>query len=189
MAVYEGYLIGKIVRLRSIEERDAEVTHKMRMDPDKSRFVRPMQGQGSVEDQRRFIQKQRGTPMDYLFLVEDLFGKPIGMKGVYNFNEKENMVETGRYLGFGNQIQNIESFKMGFDFAFDYLNVDKVIMSALEINTRMLNLQKRFGTEYAFRDRYEELEYDSIYSILTRERYEKTKPEIEKIIDRFANRG
>lgn len=189
MAIYDGYLIGKTIRFRSMDEGDAEITHRMRNDPDKARFIRPMRGEGSVEDQRAFIRKQRMTPMDYLFLVEDFEGNAIGMKGVYNYNKQENMVETGRYLGFGTQIQNIESFKLGFDFAFDYLKVDKVIMSALEINTRMLSLQKRFGTEYAYRDRYEELEYDSIYSILTKEKYKMTKPKIEKLISRFSNRG
>ena len=188
MAVYDGYIYGKTIRFRSVEERDAEVTHDMRMDPERARFVRPMKGTASVDDQRAFVKKQREIPFDYLFLVEDLAGNPIGMKGVYNYDQGQNMVETGRYLGFGTPVQNVESLKMGFDFAFEHLNVDKVIMSALENNPRMLSLQKRIGTEYAYRDRYAELEFDSIYSILTKEKYAVTKREIEKIIDRFCNR-
>ena len=184
--VYEGVIKGKTVRLRSVEENDAEVTFKMRSDPEKSKYIHPMKG--TVEDQRNFIRKQRDLPGDYLFLIEDLHGNPIGMKGVYNFNQEKNEVETGRFIGFGTQVQNIEALMLSFDFAFDVLKVDRIVMSALENNSMMLGIQKKFGVEFTYRDRYEGLEYDNLHSVLTKEAYSTSRPKVDALITRFAER-
>ncbi len=181
-----GYINGKTVRLRSVTEDDADITYKMRHDPEKAQFVRP--SKGTVEEQRDYIKKQISTPGDYLFLIEDLQGTPIGMKGVYNYNPAKNEVETGRFLGFGSQIQNIEALMLSFDFAFGYLNVDRVVMSALENNSMMLGIQKRFGVEFTYRDRYEGVDYDNLHSVLTKEAYSISRPKVEALINRFANR-
>lgn len=184
--VYDKVIKGLTVQLRSVEESDAEVTYKMRMDPEKSQYVHQIHG--TVEDQRNYIRKQRSTPGDYLFLIEDLKGKPIGMKGVYNYDPGKNEVETGRFIGYGSQIQNVEALKLSFDFAFDVLNVDHIEMSALENNSVMLGIQKRFGVKFTYKDRYEGIDHDNLHSILTREAYAVSKPKVEALIERFANR-
>ena len=61
-------------------------------------------------------------------------------------------------------------------------------MSALENNTVMLGIQKKFGVEFTYTDRYEGLEFDNIHSVLTKENYEKTKGKVEALIKRFADR-
>ena len=184
--VYDGFIYGKTVRLRSVEESDAELTFKMRMDPKKGRFVRP--SKGTVEGQREYIRKQRTVPDDYLFIIEDLQGNPIGMKGVYNYDKEKNEVETGRFIGYGSQVQNIEALMLSFDFAFDYMKVDHIVMSALENNDVMLGIQKRFGVEFTYRDRYEGLDHDNLHSVLTREAYAISRPKVSALIDRFAGR-
>ena len=184
--VYDKIIKGKTVQLRSIEEADAALTFKWRTDPEKSRFVRPVRG--TVEDQLNFIKWQRNEPDDYLFIIEDLDGNPIGMKGVYNYNREKNEVETGRFIGYGNQVQNIEALKMSFDFSFDEMHVDHIVMSALENNSVMLGIQQRFGVVFTYRDRYEGLDYDNLHSVLTKEAYAISKPKVTALIDRFANR-
>ncbi len=184
--VYDGIIEGKTVRLRSVNENDAEVTFKMRNDPEKARFVRP--SQGTVEGQKEFIKKQRLVPDDYLFMIEDLQGNPIGMKGVYNYDKDKNEVETGRFIGFGSQVQNMEALLLSFDFAFDYMKVERVVMSALENNNVMLGIQKRFGVEFTYRDRYEGINYDNLHSVLTKEAYAVSRPKVSNLINRFANR-
>lgn len=184
--IYGEIIEGKTVRLRSIEESDAEVTYKMRTDPEKTRFVH--RNTGTVEDQRNYIKRQRTLPGDYLFMVEDLKGNPIGMKGVYDYDPVAKTVETGRFIGYGTQIQNIEALKLSFDFAFDILGVDKIIMSALEHNNVMLGIQKRFGVEFTHRERMKGMDQDSLYSVLTKEAYAVSKIKVQALIDRFAGR-
>jgi RimJ/RimL family protein N-acetyltransferase len=184
--VYDGVIEGMTVHLRSVEELDAEVTFKMRLDPEKSRFIHRIKG--TVEDQRNYIRRQREIPGDYIFLVEDLEGNPIGMKGVYKYDPEKKTVETGRFIGFGSQVQNIEALKLSFDFAFKELGVNEIIMSALENNTVMLGIQKRFGVEFTYREPCKGMDSDSLYSKLTKEAYEVSKPKIELLIQRFAGR-
>ena len=184
--IYDGVIRGKTVCLRSIEEKDAEITLKMRTDPEKARFVRPVKG--TLEAQTEFIRRQRVKPGDYLFIIEDLEGHIIGMKGVYNLDAEKNEVETGRFIGYGTQVQNIEALMLSFDFAFDILKVDRVVMSALENNSVMLGIQKRFGVEFTYRDRYEGMDYDNLHSVLTKEAYAVSRPKIAALIDRFAGR-
>lgn len=184
--VYDGVIKGLTVRLRSVEETDAEVTYRMRTDPEKTKFIH--RNMGTVEDQRNYIIRQRRLPGDYLFIVEDLDKRPIGMKGVYGYDPVNKTVETGRFIGYGSQIQNIEALKLSFDFAFDILGVEKIIMSALEHNNVMLGIQKRFGAEFTHRERMDGLEQDSIFSVLTKEAYAVSKIKVQALINRFAGR-
>lgn len=184
--VYDGMIEGYTVNLRSVEERDAEVTFAMRSDPEKSRFIHA--AKGTVEDQRRYIQRQRAIPDDYLFLVEDKQGNPIGMKGIYNYDAEKNVIETGRYIGFGSQAQNIEALYLSFDFAFDILHVNEIVMSALEINSVMLGIQRRFGVVETHRVFNENFGCDSIYSVLTKSAYAISRPKVDSLVKRFADR-
>lgn len=184
--VYDGIIQGMTVLLRSAEEKDAEVTYKMRTDPEKTRFIHQLSG--TVEDQRAFLRMQREKPGDYLFIVEDLYGKPIGMKGVYNFNPELKTVETGRFVGYGSPIQNMEALMLGFDFAFDVLDVKLVHMEALEYNEGMINIQKQFGAKQVSRKRVESFNMDAICSELMKEDYYLKRAYIVGLIKRFSKR-
>ena len=77
MAIYSKVLTGKTIRMRAMEESDAEVTFNMRNDPEKTKFLNSPPE--SVEAQRIYIAKQRKAVDDYYFMIEDLAGNPIGM--------------------------------------------------------------------------------------------------------------
>lgn len=184
--VYDKIIEGLSVRLRSVQEDDAEVTFRMRTDPEKIRYIH--KNNGTVEDQRNYIKRQRKLDGDYLFMIEDLKGNPIGMKGVYNYDPVAKTVETGRFIGYGSQVQNMEALKLGFDFAFDVLGVKEIHMGALENNTVMLGIQKRFGVKFTCREKLQGIKYENICSVLTKEAYEDSKAKVEVLIKRFANR-
>lgn len=183
---YDKSIEGLTVRLRAIEESDAEATFLMRSDPEKSRYVHG--ATGTVEDQREFIARQREKPGDWLFMIEGLDGSPIGMKGVYDFDPVQKVVETGRFMNFGSQIQGVEALYLSFDFAFDVLGVDKVIMSALEENVNMRGMQDRFGVVVTHHEYNPEFGCDSVYSVLTREAYARSRPKAAALVERFAAR-
>ena len=184
--VYEGIIQGKTVRLRSVEERDARVTHEMRSDPEKSRFFHA--STGTVEDQLEFIKRQRKKEGDYLFLIEDNNGNPIGMKGLYAYDPVEGTIESGRFVGFGSQVQNIESLLLSFDFAFENLKVNRINMAALENNSVMLGIQKKFGAVFTYKEKLDGFDSENLHSYLTREAYLSNRPKIEMLVNRFANR-
>ena len=183
---YDEQIEGLTVRLRAIEERDAEVTFRMRSDPEKSRYIHG--ATGTVDDQREFIRNQRKKPGDWLFMVEDLDGNPIGMKGVYDYDSAKKVVETGRFINFGTQLQGVEALYLSFDFAFDILGVDRIVMSALEENSNMLGMQGRFGVTVTHRVFNPEFGCNSVYSVLSREAYASSRPKAAALVERFAMR-
>jgi len=107
---------------------------------------------------------------------------------VYNHDPVKKTVETGRFIGYGSQVENIEALKLSFDFVFDILGVDKIIMAALENNKVMLGIQKRFGVEFTHKGRLEGIAQDVLYSVLTKEAYAISKVKVQKLIERFAGR-
>lgn len=185
--IYGEKITGRAVCLRSATLDDAEVTLRMRMDPEKSRYIHKVPG--DLESQRAFLQSQMAKEGDYLFIVETLDGEPIGMKGVYNFDPETNSVETGRFISLGNQIQSIEALMLSFDFAFDVLGVDEIRMSVLSENSNMKGIQQRFGVTVTGVEESAEFQCDTIYSKLTRDAYSKTRPKVMSLIERFADRA
>lgn len=186
MAVYSEVLTGKTIRMRAMEESDAEVTFKMRNDPEKTRFLNPPPE--SVEAQRIYIAKQRESVDGYYFIIEDLEGNPIGMKALSDYCPETKTVESGRFIGFGSQIQHIEALIMGFDFAFDVLGVDKVLMTVIENNKAMYSLQQRLGAKETKRVFMPAFGCNSIHSELNRNDYLEARKKAENIIERFSGR-
>lgn len=186
MAVYNGIIRGKTVQLRSLEEQDAEITFKMRNDSEKNRFLNspPV----SVEAQKKYIAKQRQKPDDYYFLIEDLAGNPIGMKGFSDYKPEDRTIESGRFMGFGNQVQNLEALILSIDFAFDILGCERIIMTVLEKNKNMYSIQQKIGAKETGRVYMQDFGCDSIHSVLTKENYYPAREKIELLIERFARR-
>ena len=186
MAVYNKVIIGKTIKMRAMEERDAEITFKMRNNPKKARYLNAPPG--SVENQRPYIAKQRNMADDYYFIIEDLDGNPIGMKAFSNYSPESKTVESGRFMGFGTQIQHIEALVIGFDFAFDILKVDKVFMTVIEHNTSMHSLQQKMGARETERIFMPAFGCYSIHSELTRDDYLSAREKAVTLIERFSGR-
>lgn len=179
--IYEKKIIGLTVTMESVTEKDAEVTYYMRMDKEKTKYIHKIDG--TVEDQKKYIHLQNKKPGDYLFLVRNLDGEPIGMRGIYNI--KGNEAESGRTIGYGNPYENMEALLLGFDFAFDILGVNILNMDAMEENKSIRSIQKKIGAERV-RDVYdEELGTTMVYSILRKDVYKKKRLELMKMIERY----
>lgn len=182
--IYDKKICGLTVTLESVRESDAEVTYQMRMDKTKTRYVHKITG--TVEDQRNYIVHQNDKPGDYLFLVKNLAGEPIGMRGVYNIHDNE--AESGRTIGYGNPYENMEALLLGFDFAFDVLGVDLLHMDAMEENKSIRSIQEKIGAERV-RDVYdEELGATLIYSVLKKDVYRNKRPELMSLIEKYQAR-
>lgn len=182
--IYDKEITGLTVKLRSVEESDAEATHAMRMDAEKVRYMHKVTG--TAEDQRRYIAAQRKKPGDYLFLVTDLNGKPIGMRGIYDV--KENSAESGRTIGYGDAFQNMEALLLGIDFAFDVLGVETVYMDAAADNSSVRGIQVQIGAKEYKREFLEDLGYEYVFSALTKEDYAENRSKIMKLIERHVRR-
>lgn len=184
--IYREKISGKTVRLRCIEEKDAEITYKMRSDPMKSKYIHAMEG--TVEDQRNYIKRIRHQLENYLFVIEDMQGNVIGMKGLYHYEPDKASIESGQFISFGSQIQSMEALWLSFKFAFYTLRVNRIYMSVLEDNRTMFDIQKKFGAVPCKKRYSASFGCDSIDSVLTLKEFQKNEQKIKDLLDRFADR-
>ncbi|MBR3043372.1 MAG: GNAT family N-acetyltransferase [Oscillospiraceae bacterium] len=182
--IYEKEITGLTVKLRSVAESDAEVTYAMRADAEKVKYMH--QVNGTAEDQRRYIAAQRKKPGDYLFLVTDLNGNPIGMRGIYDVTETS--AESGRTIGYGDAFQNMEALLLGIDFAFDVLGVETVYMDAAADNSSVRGIQVQIGAKEYKREFLADLGYEYVFSSLSKADYAVCREKIMKLIERHAKR-
>lgn len=145
MMIYEKELKGKYVTLRSIQETDAEVVLKMRLNPQKTKYMgAPIEN--DINHERNWIKQIREKKDDYTFVSVDSFGNVIGKIGIYNF--KDNCAESGRLLMYGNALQSIESVYLALKFDFEVLNLDRIWSSVDPENKSSLKLSKMFGEQF-----------------------------------------
>ncbi|MDZ4304962.1 MAG: GNAT family N-acetyltransferase, partial [Pseudomonas sp.] len=79
-------LESKTVRLRLIEESDAEFVLKLRLDNNYNQFLSSVNP--SIEAQREWINKYKGDEqkgIQYYFIIERLDGVPCGTVRLYDF--------------------------------------------------------------------------------------------------------
>ena len=182
--VYDGIIKGLTVDMRSVVPDDAEATYAMRMDKDKVRYMHKISG--TVDDQRAYIVNQNKKPGDYLFLVLDKSGKPIGMRGIYDV--KEDSAESGRTIGYGDAFQNVEALLLGFDFAFEKLEVTKVFMDAAADNSSVRGIQQQLGAVEYDRRFLDDLGYEYVFSCLDKETYYEKREAIYRMLEKHAKR-
>ena len=182
--VYDRIIEGQTINMRSVIPDDAEITYAMRMDSEKVRYMHRISG--TVEDQRAYIVNQNNKSGDYLFLVLDKSGKPIGMRGIYNV--REDSAESGRTIGYGDAFQNIEAILLGFDFAFEKLQVKSIYMDAFADNSTVIGIQKQMGAMEIERNHIDGLECENIRSVLYRDVYLLHRGKVMKLIVRHADK-
>lgn len=177
--VYDQNIEGRCVQLRAATLEDAQFTYDIRQDKEKTRYIHPING--SVEQQKEWLEQQRKREGDYFFIIETREGMPIGTSSVYNIKGEEG--ETGRILLLGTPLQNVEAHILGYDFAFYHCGLKKVWMTVHEKNIHTQGNLKKYGASEQFRKYDDELKCDLIYYSLTKEVYEKKKAKIMRYIE------
>lgn len=178
-------LMGKLVNLRAIEESDAEYTYRIRQDKEKTKYLHPVIG--TVEDQRGWIKRSRESAAEYTFLVEDKQGNPLGMYSLYHI--EKNNADSGRVLLYGNPMQNSEAAVLIHIFAFEKFGLESVHSNVFADNKPALGMTRKLGAKQVKCTYNEEFKMDEILFVIQKTDFEKSKIEIEKLIERFSKRN
>lgn len=169
---------GKYVDLKSVTVDDAEFTRNIRLDPEFAAFFPALNN--TIEQQRKWIERNQVAEDDYFFVVWDKKGERIGTISVYDITDK--CCESGRIAIKGNAFQSTEAQMLIFIFAFEYLGVNKVFGYILADNERAIRFNKQFG---AVLDKPENHDgYMMVKATYTREAVEKATEKIRKLMYR-----
>lgn len=177
MAVTET-ITGKYINLRCVEEGDAEFTLAIRNDAELTKYIPKVNG--DLASQRNWIRKQRSIDGDYFFIIENKENNSVGTIACYDFNLDKLCCEGGRYISYGNALENIEAMVLLYDFIFEKKKLRYIIMNVDESNLKVLNIHKKFGAQYISREKMNG--WISHKLILTKENYVLRKNKIINVL-------
>lgn len=178
--VYDGIIEGIGVNLRAVTEDDAEFTFRLRQDKERTKFLHSVNG--TVEDQRNWIRKQRAKEGDYYFIVEDKNGTPLGTVGYYDLIGVNG--ETGRLVINGSTAQNCDAILLLRKFAFEIMGADYIKCCTVNGNKTVMAQLKRFGAEPTGSYIDEQDGFEVLVFRVTREAYEAKKEKFSKLVEK-----
>ena len=142
---YDIILNNEIVRLRPLKIEDMSTFSNFHSDYAIWKyFAIKMRKEQDMEDYINDAVQQRSLGLRYHFVVEDIkMNKVVGSTAFGNFSPKDNRIEIGwswiETLSQGTGINKNAKFHL-LNFAFDYLNMERV-----EFKTDVLNVRARAG--------------------------------------------
>ena len=184
---------GFALRLRCVEQADAERIIELRTDESLTRFLPPLTV--TIEDQRRWIGTQADKINDYYFAVEKkaLPDAPVeGFLGLYGFVHADGVAtaEWGRWILAKSSLASVESAFLLYRFAFETLHLDRVVCHSVLANESVVSFHDKCGLK---RTRVLEkeftihgIEYDAVEHAITREEWPATRATMQVWVQRFA---
>ncbi len=181
-------LIGRIVKLREVSFDDIDDIITWRNDPELGRYLNAFE-KLSHQTQYDYLTRYFEKSDEYYFVAETLETKQkVGTTSIYHIDAKEKRAEFGRLIiPERYRILAPEVAFLSLRFAFEVLGLDKVFGHAVEENERAVKFDLSLGFErirtlpqywYNLRDGRK---YDMILLEMGRERYLKTKQEVQAL--------
>lgn len=129
------------VRLRPVRLNDAAFIVWLRnLD-----HVRGKVGDSAMDStsQVEWLEEYFQRTGDYYFLIETACGIPVGTYGLYNIGGGEG--ESGRWIVRPEVPAGIPSILLGFQVAFERLNLQRLLAHTVSTNERVLSLNRKLG--------------------------------------------
>lgn len=191
MALHEP-IDGVALRLRSVEEADAERILDLRTDKSLTRFLPPLQG--TLVSQRRWIASQRSKQADYYFAIEKKSNPraPVeGFLGLYGFQDDVvTTAEWGRWILAKSSLASVESAFLLYRFAFENLSLDRLVCHSILANEPVVSFHDRCGLKRirVLKNEFEicEKHYDAVEHALTAAEWPAVKATMAAWVKRFA---
>lgn len=178
--ILETPIVGKHVKLRSVECDDAQFILDLRLNEAVRPFISPTVN--DIEKQKQWIKTQRERLGDYYFLYTDLNDVALGVISIYNIYEQTG--ELGRQVGLENSLANMEAEYLTMCFAFETLGLREVVGTTYTTNTKIISKSKKLG--YVLDKIVKVNGIDSYYLPLKYDVFcEKWKPRMETILSKF----
>ena len=139
-------LQSKTVRLRLIEEQDAEFVLTLRLDDRYNQFLSSVNP--SIAAQKERIKKYKTDETEgtqYYFIIERLDGTPCGTVRIYDL--KEDSFCWGSWILNENKTRYaaLESAFLVYQFAFENLNFKKSHFDVRKGNDRVISFHEKMG--------------------------------------------
>jgi len=176
--ILENNLYGQNILLRTAEPEDAEFILSLRLNPDLSKYLKPIDP--SVEKQRKWIEKKKIEPNDYHMIIENKSSEKLGVVAIY---EKLNIKWANGDFNWGRWIISreapfmvaFESMVLVYNFAFFSLNLRRALFEVRKNNKRVHAYHFSYGANIvSIEDTYHWFEF-TVESFLNNEKMREYK--------------
>lgn len=183
-------LTGFNCRLRPVRTDDAEFIVGIRNQPAAKGFIHdtPI----SVELQRSWIERYLSRPGDYYWVIENASsGHDIGLVGLYDITESGDEAMPGRWVMYPQtEVNGMAPVFLVYRFAFEALRVNRLVMTVMPENKRVLRFHKLYGAQpIPCPERYERQERESgihqLWFEITQEIWEHMRSVWEPILKAY----
>jgi RimJ/RimL family protein N-acetyltransferase len=141
-------LEGQFTRLRPLSLTDAEWVRRLRISP---AVMRAFQYRYPITDvqQEAFVRGLAGNPEQFFFVAEDpAAGKPFGVCSLHQIDYRNQRADCGIFWDSEVNGGEIAAFEAAFllrDYAFSYLNLQKMCAELLPDNGRAIRFNEAIG--------------------------------------------
>lgn len=172
-------LVGKTVTLRCAETQDAQFIIDLRNDSELSKYLPKLEV--TIDEQKRWIERQRALEGDYYFVIWNNDGERIGTLSIYDIDNDHG--ENGRMANIGSAIEILEAEYLVHMFTFDVLNLQYFTSEVAIDNSSALKMVDYFGG--TLDDGFFELNgMRTIHARTYRKDFMDSKKKIERILAR-----
>jgi len=168
---------GKNINLRTVVVEDAEFIFTLRNNVQKAQYL--SQVNGTVEDQRRWIEKYKEREInneEYYFVIESKNQESLGLVRMYDFQKQSFSWGSWLIKDCAPKTTAIESALQVYETAFHKLQFTQSHFEVQKGNLKVIAFHKRFGAEIV--DENDE-EY---FFIMKQEVYNKTKQRYKRYL-------
>lgn len=139
-------LESKSIRLRLVEELDAEFILKLRLDEKYNQFLSSVTA--DLQSQKDWIKKYKGdekTKKQFYFIIERLDGTPCGTVRAYDLTQDSFC--WGSWILNENKTRYaaLESAFLVYKFGFEVLGFKKSHFDVMKGNERVISFHKKMG--------------------------------------------
>lgn len=170
-------LSAKTIKLRLVEEIDAEFILSLRLRDDLNQFLNDVGD--DVEAQREWIRTYKTDERlnrQFYFIIERLDGTECGTVRLYDF--RDGSFSWGSWILNENKTKYaaIESAMLVYQYGFGTLGFDSCHFEVMKGNTRVVNFHKKFGAEIVSEDA------DNYYFNISKSAVEESKKKFEGLL-------
>ncbi|QKJ36922.1 GNAT family N-acetyltransferase [Pseudomonas sp. MPDS] len=139
-------LSSKSIRLRLIEESDAEFVLRLRLDENYNKYLSSVVA--DIDAQRSWIRSYKfdeAAGNQYYFIIERLDGTRCGTVRIYDI--RENSFSWGSWILNEDKTRYsaIESAFLIYEFGFDHLGFEKCHFDVRKENTKVISFHEKMG--------------------------------------------
>lgn len=142
------FLKSKTIRLRLVEESDAEFILKLRLDEKYNQFLSSVSP--DLQSQKDWIRKYKNDEKikkQFYFIIERIDGLPCGTVRVYDL--KENSFCWGSWILNEDKTHYaaLESAFLVYEFGFKMLGYNKSHFDVMKGNEKVISFHKKMGAK------------------------------------------